>query len=171
MEVAERLIITGGSNFGVRYDDQKILKPADFSFVAFANSDFHRKSEAAVIKEILVCDYGVESSRIFAETMSSTTEENAEILKILLRRRPAFTGNESIAILTLLYHMEKALPVFLKAGLVVEPLFVENILADNGQIDRVCEYYGTPKGGKQYPLNWMRRLLSNSESLSALMDL
>mgnify|MGYP001589632136 FL=1 len=168
---AEKLIISGGSNFGVRYDDQEILKSAVFTFAAFANADFTRRSEAAVIKDFLVKEWGVESNKIFAETLSSTTEENAEFVKILLQRRPAFTGNEKIAILTLLYHMEKALPVFQKAGLVVDPLFAENMLAKKGSqgIDLVCDYYATPKGGKQYNVELMRRLLNEGISLAEMM--
>lgn len=171
--IAQKLMISGGSNFGVRYDDQQLLKPANFLFSAFADADFTRKSEAAVIKDFLVNEYGVESSRVFAETLSSTTEENAAFVTILLKRRPAFTGNEKIAILTLLYHMEKALPAFVKTGLSVDALFAENVLADHDPewVDKVCDYYSTPKGGKQYPVAWMKRLLSSGQSLSDLMDL
>jgi hypothetical protein len=169
--IAQNLMISGGSNFGVRYDDQQLLKPANFSFSAFADSDFRRKSEAAVIKDFLIEEYGVESSRIFAETLSSTTEENAAFVVILLRRRPAFTGNEKIAILTLLYHMAKALPVFIKTGINADALFAENVLADQDPawVEKICEYYGAPKGGKQYPVNEIRRLLSEGKSLLELM--
>lgn len=133
--ISPRLMISGGSNFGVRYNDTEILKPPVFSFEAFADADFQRKVE------------------------------------IMLKRRPMFTGSEKIAILTLLYHMEKALPVFRSAGLNVEPLFAENVLADNDptQIDSVCEYYSTPKGGKQYPVDRIRQLLTNRQSLTPLM--
>lgn len=171
--IAPRLIICGGSNFGVHYDDTAILKPAVFTFDAFANADYYRKSEAAVIKEALVRKPGISSTMIFAETLSSITEENAEFLKILLRRRPMFTGDERIAILTLLYHMEKALPVFRAAGLRVEPLFAENVLVDHGVqgvLDDILHYYSTPKGGKQYPVEKMRQLLSTGVSLAKLMQ-
>lgn len=171
--IAQNLMISGGSNFGVRYDDQQLLKPANFSFAAFADADFSRKSEAAVIKDFLVNDYGVESSRIFAETLSATTEENAAFVAFILKRRPAFTGNEKIAVLTLLYHMDKALKAFTDVGLEVEPLFAENVLADQDPvwIDKLCDYYGTPKGGKQYRVDTIRQLLTNSKSLTALWDL
>lgn len=166
-----KLIIAGGSNFGVRYNDQELLKPPDFSFEAFANADLYRRSEAAVIKDVLVEKYGVQSNRIFPETLSSTTEENAEFVKILLKRRPAFTGNETTAVLTLLYHMERALPIFRKAGLAVHPLFAENVLANNdrARIDEICQYYATPKGGKQYPVDQIHQLLSVGRSLEELM--
>ncbi len=169
--IARRLIVSGGSNFGVRYSDQELLKPPVFTFEAFADADFTRKSEAAVIKDVLVNKFGLASSRIFAETLSATTEENAEFVKILLRRRPAFTGNEKIAILTHLYHMEKTLLAFNKVGLKVDPLFAENALADYGvgEIDKICEYYNTPKGGKQYPVDQIRQLLTEGKSLAELM--
>ena len=170
--ITQNLMITGGSNFGVRYDDQQILKPANFSFAALSDADFTRRSEAAVIKDFLVNTYGVESGRIFAETLSATTEENAAFVAILLKRRPAFAGNERVAILTHLYHMEKALPVFVKAGLDVRALFAEDVLAEcePSWIKKICEYYSTPKGGKQYPVDKIRQLLTEDRSLIELMQ-
>lgn len=170
--ITSRLMISGGSNFGVRYNDTDILKPPVFTFEAFADADFVHKSEAAAIKDVHVNEFGLASPLIFAETLSSTTEEKAEFVKIMLRRRPMFTYNESLAILTLLYHMEKALPVFLGAGLNVEPLFAENVLVshDPTQIDRICQYYAIPKGGKQYPVDRLRQLLTEGKSLSELMQ-
>lgn len=176
--IAPRLIILGGINFGVRYDNQSIFndrhptqKSADFSFEAFANSDCMGKSEAAVIKAALVRHYGVDSHKVFAETLSATTEENAEFLKIILKRRPMFTGTEKIGLLTLLYHMERALPIFLKAGLNVQPVFAEDILADEGedQVNAICTYYSTPKGGKQYDVDRIRSILSTGRSLAELL--
>ncbi len=185
--IAPRLIVLGGSNFGVRYDDDKIFgaqhptqKTPIFTFEAFANSEaFDHKSEATVIKEIIVAKYGIQSSKIFAETLSATTDENASFLAIILKRRPMFTGNEKIGILTLLYHMERAFPILKKAGLNVEPVFAENILAmsdnpadpmPNGNINQICKYYSTPKGGKQYPVDRIRQLLTESKSLEELMQ-
>lgn len=170
--IAQNLMVSGGSNFGVRYDDQQLLKPADFSFSAFADAAFMRKSEAEVIKDFLVNEYGVESSRIFAETISATTEENAAFAAILLKRRPAFTGSEKIAVLTLLYHMEKALPLFIQAGLHADALFAENVLADHDPkwINKICEYYDTPRAGKQYPVSKIRLLLTEHKSLLGLMQ-
>lgn len=196
--IAPCLMILGGSNFGVRYDDKSIFnaqhptqKTAVYTFEAFAKSDFYRKSEAAVIKDVLVTQYSMNPGQIFAETLSSTTEENAEFLKIILRRRPMFTGNEKIGILTLLYHMEDkidsetgerkpgALSIFRKTGLNVEPLFAENILAmsddpknplPNGNINQIYKYYSTPKGGKQYDVDRIRNFLTEGKSLYELMQ-
>ncbi len=179
--LTERLMIAGGSNFGVRYDDEKIFgvehptqKKPSFTFEAFSASDFNRKSESAVIKHMLVYIYGLNPDKIFAETLSATTEENAEFIKIILRRRPMFTGKEKIGILTLLYHMERALPIFRMAGLNVEPVFAENILASNDecgkdQVNQICDYYSTPKSGKQYSVDKIRQLLTEDKSLAELM--
>ncbi len=208
--IAPRLMVLGGSNFGVRYDDQKIFndqhptqKKPDFSFEAFAASDYYRKSEAAVIKDMLIAWLGapdVNSKKIFAETLSSTTEENAAFLAIILKRRPdpkspkgilgVDVGSEKIGILTLLYHMERAFPIFKKAGLNVEPVFAENIVVmdadakarqtqrdielgdypiDAYQIEEVCQYYSTPKGGKQYDVDRIRQLLTEGKSLAEMM--
>lgn len=175
--IAPYLIVSGGSNFGVRYDDSQIFganhptqKKPVFTFEAFATSDYDRKAESVVIKEALV-KLGADPSKILAEPLSATTEENAEFVKLLLRRRPMFRGDEKIGILTLLYHMERALPVFQKAGLDVQPLFAENVLAENdhGQVETICTYYGSPKGGKQYPVNEIRRLLESGTSLQQLI--
>jgi hypothetical protein len=181
-KVVDKLIICGGSNFGVRYDDQKVFgdqhptqKTAIFTFEAFARSDFWRKSEAAVIKDALVKNFCQDAGKIFAEMLSATTEENVEFLKIILRRRPMFTGNERIAVLTQLYQMGKALPIFQKAGIVVEPLFVESVLVTYGAPENewlltIYDYYKTPKGGKQYPIEKLLLMLSAGESLSPLMS-
>lgn len=176
--IAPHLMVLGGSNFGVRYDDDKIFgathptqKSPVFTFEAFADSDYNRKSEAAVIKDVLVREFCVPSNKVFAETLSATTEENAAFLTTILKRRPMFTGNEKIGILTLLYHMERAFPIFKKAGLNVEPVFAENVLADSRtQIDEICQYYSSPKGGKQYDVVGIRQLLAEGKSLVALMQ-
>ncbi len=195
-DIAPVLMISGGSNFGVRYGDKELLKPAVFSFAAFAHADFVRKSEAAAIKDVLVNEYGLTSPRIFAETLSATTEENAEFSFALLRRTPAFEGVQQVGILTLLYHMERAFPIFyatlkretikrkafaeagleadkltVRPDLNIRPVFAENVLADDNpsNINMICQYYSTPKGGKQYPVDRIRQLLTEGKSLYELM--
>ena len=170
--VVPHLIVCGGSNFGVRYTDTNIKPKADFSLPAFANSDYNRKSEAAVIKDYLVKTAHIDPSRILAEGLSATTEENALFTQIILRRRPMFTGTERIGVLTLLYHMEKAFPVWQRIfGDSVMPVFAENILAyhDLGNVYEICRYYSTPKGGKQYDVERIQRLLTAHESLAEMM--
>lgn len=175
--IAPRLMVLGGSNFGVRYDEEKVFgaqhpnqKTPIFTFEAFSDSD-QLQSEAQVIKRGLVKAFDIPSNKVFAETLSATTEENAEFLKIILRRRPMFTGEEKIGLLTLLYHMERALPIFQKAGLNIEPLFAENLLVEKDQkeIDEICQYYSTPKGGKQYPVDQIRQLLTEGKSLEEML--
>jgi len=176
--IAPRLMVLGGSNFGIRYDDNLTFnnqhpkqKNAVFTFEAFANSDYNRKSEAAVIKDVLVGEFDIPSSQVVAETVSATTEENVAFLAIMLKRRPMFTGNEKIGILTLLYHMERAFPIFQKAGLNVAPIFAENVLCkhDPTWFNKICEYYSTPKGGKQYDVARIRRLLIEDKSLEEII--
>ena len=169
---AKKAIILGGSNFGIRYNYTEILNSPDFSFEAFAGAHYEGDAESIVIKEYLVNIWSIPYYDIFAETLSATTEENAEFLKILLRRRPMFTGKEKIGLLTLLYHMERALPVFKKAGLDVIPIFAEEVLFEQSSsfnLNEILNYYKTPKGGKQYPVEEIKRLLTQGKSLIELM--
>jgi uncharacterized SAM-binding protein YcdF (DUF218 family) len=167
---AERFIISGGYNFLVRYNENQILSKADFSFKAFAKSRAWM-SEASLIKEYMM-GFDIPEEAIFLEELSATTEETAEILKILIRRKPTFDFAKKIAILTLIYHMKRALPVFQNSGLRVEPLFAEDLLALEGKsgIEKVCQYYSVPKGGKQWPVDKIRELLSSGRSIGELLE-
>ena len=180
--ITKRFIISGGYNFEIRYTDNEILKNPDFSFEAFARGR-QKKSEAQVIAEFLQKEYGIPLEAMFLEELSTTTEENAEILKILLKRTTfEFAGTfmyelteintVRTAILTLLYHMERALPTFKETGLGVEPLFAEDLLALEGEsgIEKVCQYYSVPKGGKQWPVDKIRELLSSGRSIGELLE-
>ena len=166
--ISKKFVISGGYNFLVRYNENQILSKPDFSFEAFAKGRAWR-SEADLIKEYMR-GIDVPEEAMFLEELSATTEETAEILKILLRRS-TFNFAKKIAILTLIYHMERALPVFKEAGLKVEPLFAEDLLALKGEsgIDKVCNYYSVPKGGKQWPVDKIRELLSNGRSIGELL--
>jgi uncharacterized SAM-binding protein YcdF (DUF218 family) len=168
--IINRFIISGGYNFEVRYTDEEILKTPDFSFEAFARGH-QKKSEAEVIAKFLQKEYGVPLEAMYLEELSTTTQENAEILKVLLKRTPTFDFARRIGILTLIYHMERAFPVFKEAGLKVEPLFAEDLLALEGKsgINKVCEYYSVPKGGKQWPVDKIRELLSSGRSMGELL--
>lgn len=124
-----------------------------------------------MIAEFLLKEYLIPSEAILLEEFSATTEENVETLKILLKRT-TFAFAKKIAIQTLIYHMEKALPIFRKAGLDVEPLFAEDLLALEGEsgIEKVCQYYSVPKGGKQWPVDKIRELLSSGKSIGELLE-
>jgi len=104
---------------------------------------------------------------MFLEALSTYTKEQGKILKILLERT-TFSGMNKIAILTLLYHMERALPTFRAIGLNIEPLFAEDLLGEPW-IDRICEHYSVPKGGKQWDTNKIRELLSSGKSIGELL--
>jgi len=212
--IAPLLMVLGGSNFGVRYDDSKVFGPQHptqktpvFTFEAFAASDYDRESEAAVIKEVLVTNYRVPSEKIRTETISASTEQNARFCINMLMQRPTYAGVKKVGVLTLLYHMERAFPDFQKtllrqriANKVIEeaglgydpkdpnrpelypdleffPVYAEDILAmsdnptspmPNGNIEQICKYYATPKGGKQYDVDRIRELLVQRRSLANL---
>jgi hypothetical protein len=167
--IAGSFVISGGYNFNVRYSTTKILKEADFSLRAFTLGR-QEKSEAEIIAKFLKKEYEVPVGLMFLEELSATTQENAEILKILLRRT-TFNFAKRIAILTLIYHMERALPKFRESGLNVEPLFAEDLLALQGEhgVNKVCAYYSLPKGGKLWPIDEIRELLSNERSIKELL--
>jgi len=168
--IAKRFIISGGYNFGVRYNEREILKNPDFSFEALARTR-QEKSEAEVIAEFLYREYNVPLEAMYLEELSATTEENAEFVKILLKRKSTFDFAQRIGVLTLIYHMEKALPIFRKIGLEVEPLFAEDLIALEGEtgIEKVCQYYSVPRAGKQWPVDKIRELLTNRKSIGELL--
>jgi len=168
--ITRRFIISGGYNFWVRYDESKILETPDLSFKAFTQGRM-QESEARVIAEFLERRYKVLPEAMFLEELSATTHEQAEILGILLKRKPTFTFAKKIAILTLIYHMQRALPIFQSRGLEVEPLFAEDLLVLEGKsgIKKVCQYYSTPKEGKQWPVERIRELLSIRRSIGELL--
>lgn len=165
--ITEKFIISGGYNFWVRYNENQILT-ADFSFDAFVRGR-SEKSEAETIRNFMK-KQGVPKEAIFLEETSATTQENAEILKILLSRT-TFNFAKRIAVLTLIYHMQRVLPVFKSVELNIESLFAEDLLALEGDtgIDKVYQYYSTPKGGKQWNTEKIRELLSNGKSIGKLL--
>jgi uncharacterized SAM-binding protein YcdF (DUF218 family) len=168
--VVKRFVISGGYNFGVRYNEREILKNPDFSFESFAKARLE-KSEAQVIAKFLHGEYGIPIEVMYLEEISATTRENAEIVKIILSRKPTFDFAKTIGILTLIYHMEKALPIFKEVGLNVEPVFAEDLLAIEGEIGikKVCEYYSIPRGGKQWPVDKIKELLLEGRSIGELL--
>jgi len=173
--MAQRFILSGGYNFGVRYDlDLSVpvfgtpasdRKP-DFSDEACLKARWYR-SEASLIAELMKTEYGVLPEVLILEEDSKTTKENAQYCKAIVER----CGWKKIGLLTLLYHMEKSLKEFQEAGLEVELLFAEDLLSleDNSWMDRVCEYYSVPKGGKQWDTDKIREFLANRKSIGELI--
>ena len=169
--IAEKFMIFGGYNFWVRYGKNQILPETDFSFEAFTLAR-REKSEAEVIRDFMKAN-GVPEEVMFLEELSSYTKEQAEILEILLKRT-TFSNINKIAILTLIYHMETALPVFQETiDLRVEGLFAENLLGLKGEpgIEMVDQYYSSPKGGKQWDRKKIRKLLSSGRSIGELLSI
>ena len=66
--------------------------------------------------------------------------------------------------------MERALGSFRKVGLEVIPLFAEDFLSLEGDswINKICDYYSVPKGGKQWDTQKMSALLRGRGSISSL---
>lgn len=168
--IAKELIISGGHNFWVRYDENKVFRKADFTLKAFSLGRT-LKSEAEVIRSFIRNNYNVPEHVMFLEELSAHTKEQAEILKIILKRT-TFSGARKIGIITLLYHMKTALPTFQAIGLNVEPLFAEDLLIldkNKHWVDIICKYYSIPKGKKQWDTEKIRELLLSGRSIGELL--
>lgn len=175
--LTKKLVLSGGYNFGVRYDldlsvpifgTLKSDRKPDFSDEARQKARWYR-SEASVIAELLKMEYGVPPETLILEEDSQYTKQNAQFCKAIIER----CGWKKIGLLTLLYHMERALKVFKEEGLKVEPLFAEDLLPleDKSWIDRICKYYSVPKGGRQWDKNRIRELLSSGKSIGELLKI
>jgi uncharacterized SAM-binding protein YcdF (DUF218 family) len=173
--MTEQMIFSGGYNFGVRYDDGKILNPPDFSFPALSTAQVARTSEARAMRNVAVDDFGAKSQCILLEEMSATTEENAFCVDIMLKRT-TFTNVKNIGILALFHHLPRALAIFRSAcayaGFEFYPVIAENLLATKGEtaIDKIAKYYGVPRGGRQHDAKRIRQLLSEGKSLAEMME-
>jgi len=44
------------------------------------------------------------------------------------------------------------------------------LLVLEGESDKVCQYYSVPKGGKQWPVDKIRELLSSGRSIGELIQ-
>jgi len=168
------LILSGGYNFGVRYDlDLSVpvfgtassdLKP-DFSDEARTEARWYR-SEASVMAELIKFEHGVPPESLILEEDSKTTKENAEYCKLIIER----CGWGKVGLLTLLFHMERALQAFQEAGVELEPIFAENLLVLESKdwISQIVDYYSTPKGGKQWDVEQLKKLLAENKSIGEL---
>ncbi len=167
------IILLGGRNYGVRYDYEKIMSKADFSFKAFIKAR-EEKSEAEVAQKYLE-NKSIPKEVMLLEETSATTLENAKISKIILQRT-TFNSVNKIGVFSLAYHLEKAFPIFKEifegSRFQIKPVFAEDFLAmEEGGIERVCEYYSVPKGGKQWPGDEIRKLLKNGKSIRELLKI
>jgi len=166
---------SGGYNFGVRYDldlsvpvfgTAKSDRQPDFSEKARIKARWYR-SEASVIAELIKTEYDVPPEALILEEDSKETSENAKFCKEIIER----CHWKKVGLLTLLYHMERALKAYEKAELEVEPLFAEDLLVleDKSWIKKICQYYSVPKGGKQWNTEKIRELLSSGKSIGELI--
>jgi hypothetical protein len=167
------IMLLGGHNYWVRYDYEKILPKADFSFKAFIKAR-EEKSEAEIARKYLE-ERGIPGDVMFLEETSATSLENAKISQIILERT-TFKSVGKIGIFSLAYHLERAFPIFKEifkgSRFQIKPLFAEDFLAmEKGGIERVCEYYSVPKGGKQWPVDKIRELLKNGKSMGELLKI
>ena len=113
---------------------------------------------------------GVPKEVMFLEETSAITQENADILKILLRRT-TFNFVKKVALLTLGYHMRFAFPAFEKAlesTVIIEPLFTEDLFGLAGRIEEICQYYSTPKAKIPWDTEKIKELLSNGKSVGEI---
>ena len=167
------LMLLGGRNFWVRYDYENILKKADFSFSAFVKSR-EEKSEAEVARKYLE-ERGIPGYVMFLEETSATSLENAKISRIILERT-TFNSVNKIGVFSLAYHLERVFPIFKEifegSRFQIKPIFAEDFLAmEEGGIERVCEYYSVPKGGKQWQVDKIRKLLRSGKSIGELLKI
>jgi hypothetical protein len=165
------MILSGGHNYWVRYDYDNILPKADFSFKAFIKAR-EEKSEAEVARKYLE-ERDIPGYVMFLEETSATSLEEAKILQTILERT-TFNSVNKIGIFSLAYHLDRVFPgfkeTFKESRFQIKPIFAEDFLAmEEGGIERVCEYYSVPKGGKQWPVDKIRKLLENGKSIIELL--
>lgn len=167
------IILLGGRNYWVRYDYEKILPKADFSFKAFIKAR-EEKSEAEVARKYLE-ERGIPKHVMFLEETSATSLENAKISEIILQRT-TFNSVNKIGVFSLAYHLDNVFlgfkKVFKGSRFQIKPIFAEDFLAmKEGGTERVCEYYSVPRGGKQWPVDKIRKLLENGKSIGELLKI
>lgn len=173
MGVTERIIFSGGYNFGVRYNDEVIMQPPDFSFQALSTAQHARQSEARAMRDVAVECFNAQPRSILMEELSATTEENAAFVNIMLARS-TFAGTRKIGILALMHHLPRALSIFKKEcpHLEISPIIAENLLATKGhhEIDKISKYYAVARSGKPYDMKRVRALLTEGKSLIEMME-
>ena len=165
--LVEKFFISGGYNVGIRYSPKQIMQTPDFSFAALARARWLGPSEARVIFEEMV-KKGVPQEKIFLEELSTTSEENAEMLRIVLRRT-TFQGIKKIGVMSLLYHLKRVSPLFKERIPEVEFLLAEDLLVMDGQMGRVVNFYKTLRGGQEWPYKEIRKLSCRGKSLKKML--
>jgi len=140
-----KVLLQGGYNFGVRYNDQEIIE-SDFSFSAFALAR-EMKSEANYGREFLIKE-GINEERILIEEISATSKESALIASILLLRT-TFDRLEEIKIFSLTCHLKKIVSLYrrhLSKKVRIRKEAIEKYLS----VEAASEYYSEERGGKKW---------------------
>lgn len=174
-KITRRFILSGGYNIGVRYDlDLSVPvfgtaasdREPDFSDEARLRAKWYR-SEASVMAELMRVICCVPPEALIFEEDSKTTKENAQYCKEIVER----CGLKETGLLTLLFHMERALNGFQEAGIELKPVFAEDLLVLESEdwIDRIADYYSVPKGGKQWDTERIKELLAGDKSIGELL--
>ena len=145
-----KVLLQGGYNFGVRYNDQEIIE-SDFSFSAFALAR-EMKSEANYGREFLIKE-GINEERILIEEISATSKENSLIANILLLRTTFKQLNE-VRIFSFTHHLKKILP-FYRTYLIKKFKIKKESLEKYLPIEEVKNYYSEEKDGKKWKV-WQK---------------
>ncbi len=171
--MTEKVILSGGYNFGVRYDDAQIISPPDFRLSSFSRARQNRISEAQAMFDIAVQCFDAPADYILLEELSATTEENAAAVNIMLKRS-TFSGMTKVGVLALLHHLPRALTIFKTActSFQIEPVIAEDLLTTKGEteIDKIAKYYAEPRGNKKWDTKRIRALLTEGKSLAEMME-
>lgn len=169
--LTERMVVSGGFNFGVRYDAQSIMDEADYSFRAFARARRLGISEAKAMSDVMIEDFNADFNMMILEESSGTTFENTRFVAAMLQRTPAFAEVKKIGVIAMLYHMKRALSDFQSVGIDAVPLFPEQLLVlkDPAKIEDICTYYSVPRAKKQWDVDRIRELLERGDDLADLL--
>jgi len=163
--VTSRLIISGGHSVGVRYSlkDNTVFSEPNYSLLALISARLY-PSEAKVVADFVHMNYRVQRSSMVLEEKSVNTEQNARNCARIVEK----LSLTKTALLTSLYHMEKALACFMEEDLNLEPLYAEDllILEDRTWILKVAEYYSHPRGGRQWDAERIRDNLERGKSIA-----
>lgn len=159
-----RMIVSGGHAAGVRYSARPfgpLHYPPKCSFEELALACW-RKCEAEEFRSFLVIQYAVPAAAILTETMSLTTEENALFTRLLIRRSSFGKIDFSeCGIVTNAFHMKRALAVFHKKGLLLRPIYAEDIIAEHlpHLIPIILRYYESAQGLREVALSELNDIL------------
>lgn len=159
--------LMGGYNFGIRYDDTEIMKTPDFSFATMAKArDKFSESQAVM----MFCEgRGVSRERMLVEEVSATTEEQAVIAKMMIRRT-TFSEVEKVWVMSVATHLRRTFSAF---GEGFTPRYVEDVLREAGEGYQVLKYYQDlaerSPAGLPCPIKDIESFLTGSDSIASFL--